>query len=187
MVYLSSLWLPIVLSAVGVFIVSSISHMVLKLHAKDYERLADESAVLEAMRQAGVKPGNYYFPHCIDMKEMATPEMQAKYQHGPVGFMNVTPSGPPAMGKSLGLWFVYSLIVSLFVAYLTGRTVPAGAEYLAAFRVAGATAFLAYGVANIVDSVWKAQAWGTTFRHMIDGLAYALVTAGVFGWHWTTL
>ena len=50
--------------------------------------------------------------------------------------------------------------------------------------MAGATAFLAYGVANMVDSIWKAQSWGTTFRHMLDGLLYSLVTAGVFGWLW---
>ncbi len=115
---------------------------------------------------------------------MGSPEMIAKYTEGPVGFMNVMPSGPPAMGKSLGLWFVYCLIVSVFVAYLTGRTVGDGSEYLAVFRVAGATAFLAYGVANIVDSIWKAQDWGTTLRHMLDGLFYSLVTAGVFGWLW---
>jgi hypothetical protein len=89
--------------------------------------------------------------------------------------------------SALWLWFAYCLVVSLFVAYLTGRTVPAGSDYLAAFRVAGATAFLAYGVANLVDSIWKGQAWGRTFRHMFDGLLYSLVTAGVFGWHWTTL
>lgn len=187
MVSLSSLWLPIVLSAIGVFVLSSISHMVLKLHAKDYQELPDEDALLEAMRRSGLKPGNYHFPHCTDMKALGEPEMQAKYQQGPVGFMNVMPSGPPAMGKSLGLWFVYSLVVSLFVAYLTGRTMPAGADYLAVFRVAGATAFLAYGVANLVESVWRAQAWGATFRHIVDGLVYSLVTAGIFGWHWTTL
>lgn len=184
MVYLSSLYLPILLSAVGVFVVSSITHMVLKYHQKDYGKVDDEDGLREALRNAGVKPGNYAFPLAADTKDMGSPEMIAKYNEGPVGFMNIMPSGPPAMGKSLGLWFVYTLIVSLFVAYLTGRTVAAGTDYLAVFRVAGATSFLAYGVSNIMDSVWKAQNWGTTLRHMFDGLLYSLVTAGVFGWLW---
>ena len=184
MVYLSSLYLPIVLSAVAVFVVSSIVHMVLKFHQKDYGKVADEDGLREALRNAGVQPGNYAFPCPADAKDRGSPEMIAKYNEGPVGFMNVMPGGPPAMGKSLGLWFVYSLIVSLFVAYLTGRTVGGGSDYLAVFRVAGATAFLAYGVSNMVDSIWKAQNWGTTLRHMLDGLLYSLVTAGVFGWLW---
>jgi len=184
MVYLSSLYLPIVLSAVAVFIVSSIVHMVLKYHRKDYAKVADEDGLREALRNAGVGPGNYVFPCPADAKDMGSAEMLAKYKEGPVGFLNVMPSGPPAMGKSLGLWFAYSLIVSLFVAYLTGRTVAGGSDYLAVFRVAGATAFLAYGVANMVDSIWKAQSWAATCRHMIDGLMYSLVTAGVFGWLW---
>ena len=62
MVPISSLWMPIVLSAVGVFVVSSISHMVLKLHKNDYAKLPDEDAVRAAMRSAGVRPGNYRFP-----------------------------------------------------------------------------------------------------------------------------
>lgn len=184
MVYLTSLWLPILLSAVGVFIISSLTHMVLKLHKNDYTELPNDGALREAMRNAGVKPGNYAFPCPADAKDMGSPEMLEKYNQGPVGFMNVMPSGPPAMGKYLALWFVYTLIVSLFVAYLTGRTLAAGTDYLAVFRVAGATAFLAYGVANLVDSVWKAQNWGTTFRHIFDGLLYSLVTAGFFGWLW---
>ena len=70
------------------------------------------------------------------------------------------------------------------MAYLTGRVVGSGSDYLAVFRVAGTTAFMSYGLANIVDSIWKAQSSGTTFRHVFDGLVYSLLTAGVFGWLW---
>lgn len=184
MVSITALWLPILLSAVAVFIASSLSHMVLKLHRKDYAGLDNESETLAALRAAGVRPGTYAFPYCGDTKEMGSPEMLEKYKQGPVGFMNIMPSAPPAMGKFLGLWFLYCIIVGIFVAYLTGRTVNAGTDYLAVFRVAGTTAFLAYGVAEIVDSVWKGQPWGTTIRHMMDGLVYSLLTAGVFGWLW---
>jgi hypothetical protein len=88
------------------------------------------------------------------------------------------------MGKYLGQWFAFCLVISVFVAYLTGRTVSAGTEYLSVFRVAGTAAFLAYGMADPVDSIWKGQPWGVTVKHMIDGLVYALLTAGTFGWLW---
>lgn len=184
MVSIASLWLPILLSAVVVFVASSVSHMVLKLHQADYQQLPGESAVLASMREADVGPGNYMFPHCSDPTQMESPEMRARFERGPVGFVNVMPSGPPAVGRSLALWFAYSIVVGVFVAYICSRTLPRGTDYLAVFRIAGATAFMSYGVANVVDSIWKAQRWSTTLRHVGDGLLYSLLTAGVFGWLW---
>ena len=88
------------------------------------------------------------------------------------------------MGKSLVLWFVYCLVLGVFVAYITGRTLGPGAGYLAVFRVAGATGFLGYSLGNLHESIWKGQYWSTTIKFMIDGLIYALLTAGIFGWLW---
>ncbi len=184
MVSIASLWLPVLVSAVIVFVASSVLHMVLKLHRADYQQLPGEEQILATMRQAGVDPGNYMFPHCSDPAEMASPEVKTKFEQGPVGFVNIMPSGPPAIGRSLGLWFVYSVVVGVFVAYLAGRTLAPGADYLAVFRVVGTASFLSYGLPNLVDAIWKAQRWSTTFRHLFDGLVYALLTAGVFGWLW---
>lgn len=121
MVPLSSLWLPILASAGGVFVASSIVHMVLSYHRSNYGRLVDEDAVLEALRRAGVAPGNYMFPHMSSPKEMGSPGMLEKYNKGPVGVMNVIQNGPPAMPKVLAQWFAYSVVVSIFAGYLTGR------------------------------------------------------------------
>ncbi|MCP4200989.1 MAG: hypothetical protein GY769_03555 [bacterium] len=64
MVYLTALWLPILLSAVVVFIASSILHMVLKYHRSDYSAMPGEDNVMAAMRSEKVSPGHYYLPHC---------------------------------------------------------------------------------------------------------------------------
>src|SRR5262249_18785079 len=118
MVYLSQLWLPIVLSAVFVFVVSSIIHMALPIHKSDYRKLPDEEKVMDALRAAGVGPGvAYHFPHAESMKACNTPEMQEKMKKGPIGMLTVWPSGPMKMGKFLTLWFVYCLIVAVFTAY----------------------------------------------------------------------
>lgn len=184
MVYLTALWLPIVISAVIVFIASSIIHMMLPIHKSDYRGLPDEEKVMDALRSAGVTPGPaYHFPHC-EHKDMNTPEMQEKFKRGPMGLLTVMPNGPINMGKFLSLWFVFCLIVAVFTAYVTGRTVAYGTEYMLVFRVAGTVAFMGYGLGHFADSVWKGQTWGVTIKHMFDGLIYALLTAGTFGWLW---
>ncbi len=184
MISLMDLWLPVLLSAVLVFVVSSILHMVLQYHKSDYAKLPGEANVMEAMRKEGVSPGNYMFPCPGNMKDMGSPEMLEKYKQGPVAFLNVFPSRPPAMGKSLLLWFLFSLVISFFAAYLASRTLGAGTDYLQVFRVVGTVAFLGYAGAQPVDSIWMGQKWSTTLKHIFDGLMYALVTAGCFGWLW---
>jgi hypothetical protein len=184
MVPITALWLPILLSAVIVFVASSILHMVLPIHKSDYRKLPEEDRVLDTLRAAGVTPGRtYHFPYCTH-KDMKSPEAVERFKRGPVGLLTVIPSGPPAMGKYLGQWFLYCLVIGVFVAYLTGRTLSSGTQYLEVFRVAGTTAFLGYAVAQIQDSIWKGQSWGVTLKHVFDGLIYGLLTAGTFGWLW---
>ena len=183
MVSLTALWLPIVLSAVIIFVASSVMHMLLKYHQSDYHQLPDEDKILAALRPANLKRGLYVFPFCTH-KDMKSPALIEKYKQGPVGFLNVVPNGPPALPKFLVLWFVYCLVIGFFVAYLTGRTLAAGTDYLAVFRVAGTAAFLAYGLGNLSNGIWKGQTWGATIKDVIDGLIYGLLTAGTFGWLW---
>ncbi len=184
MVSITALWLPILLSAVIVFIASSIIHMALPIHKSDYRKLPAEDKVLDVLRATGVTPGRVYvFPFCTQ-KEMKSPEVVEKFKRGPVGLITVRPSGAPALGKFLAQWFLYCLLVSIFTAYLTGRTRVPGTQYLEVFRVAGATAFLGYSLALIQNAIWKGETWGVTLKHIIDGLIYGLLTAGTFGWLW---
>jgi hypothetical protein len=183
MVPLSALWLPILLAAVIVFVASSIMHMLLKYHQSDCHQLPDEEKVLAGLRAAGLKPGFYMFPYGTH-QDMKLPAMQEKFKQGPVGMMTVIPSGPPAMPKFLGLWFVYCLVIGFFTAYLTAHTVAPGANYLVVFRVAGTAAFMAYGLGHLSNGIWKGQPWGMTIKEVIDGLVYGLLTAGTFGWLW---
>jgi len=181
MAFLTALWLPILLAAVIVFVASSIMHMVLPYHHNDYKKLPDEDKAREALR--GTPRGLYVIPFGTH-KEMHSPAMQEKYRQGPVGMLTVFPSGPPAIPKFMALWFVYCLIIGFFVAYLTFHTVARGADYLAVFRVAGTAAFLAYGLGNISNGIWKGQPWSSVIKEVIDGLIYGLLTGGTFGWLW---
>ncbi|MBI3662043.1 MAG: hypothetical protein HY234_03210 [Acidobacteria bacterium] len=184
MVELTALWMPILLSAVVVFVASSIIHMALPYHKSDYKKLPNEEKVLEALRALGLAPGSYHFPHCGSHKDMKTPEHTEKLNKGPIGLMTVFPAGVPNMGKYLGTWFAYCLVVSVFVAYVAGRTLGPGTQYLAVFRIAGTVGFLSYGIAHAHASIWEGRAWSTTFKFFFDGLVYGALTAGVFGWLW---
>ena len=184
MVSLTALWLPMVLSAVAVFVASSIIHMVFKYHNSEYRQLPDEGAVLHTMRNAGVGPGFYSFPYAGSTREMGTPEMMEKYKQGPMGTANINPNGPPAMGKHLAQWFAYTLLVGFFAAYLASRTLGPGTHYLQVFRVVGCSTFMAYAFAHFSDAVWNMKPWGMAIKHSFDGLVYGLLTAGIFGWLW---
>ncbi|MFQ5511583.1 MAG: hypothetical protein ACE5EO_07010 [Candidatus Krumholzibacteriia bacterium] len=184
MEFLSDLWLPILLSSVFVFVASSIMHMALPFHKRDYKKLPDEADVLDAMRTHGVAPGHYMFPCAGSMKDSCTPEMIEKYEKGPCGFMTVVPTGRPAMGKSLVQWFLYSLLVSVLAAYVARVGRGPGADYLEVFRVTGTAAILGYAVGSLQDSIWKGQSWGITLKFIFDGVLYGLLTAGTFGWLW---
>jgi hypothetical protein len=171
-------------SAVAVFIVSSIIHMVLPFHRGDYKQLPNEDAVMDAMRKAGVGAGDYVFPYAGSMAAMKDPKWVEKRTTGPAGFATIVKAGPPSMTGSLVLWFVFSFVVSLFAGYLAGSVLAPGAGYLRVFQVVGASAFMGYSLALMQNSIWYHRNWGATFRSMADGLVYALVTAGVFGWLW---
>jgi hypothetical protein len=182
MVPISSLWVPILVSAVLVFVWSAIVHMVLGYHKSDYHKLPNEDAAANAMR--GAAPGTYVIPHCPDPKDMASPAMQEKYKSGPIAMINMMPNGMPSLGPMLGQWFAFSVLVSLFAAYLTGRAFGPGTPYMTVFRFAGTIAFLAYACTHLTDPIWKGERWGITLKHTLDGLVYGLLTAGTFGWLW---
>jgi hypothetical protein len=181
------LWLPIVLSAVFVFLASAVIHMALPWRKNDFRRLQDQDRFMEALRPLAVPPGDYMVPRADSMKDMRTPEFQDKLNKGPVMVVTVLPNGPVSMGRSLGLWFVYCLIVSFFAAYIAGRALGPGSPGLAVFRFSGATAFIAYSVALWHHSIWYSRSWLTTFKDTVDGLVYAIITAASFAWLWPRL
>lgn len=184
MVPLMSLGLPILLGAVLVFVASSIIHMVLPYHRSDYGKVPSEDAVMDALRPFDIPPGDYVIPHAGGREEMGNPEFIEKMNKGPVVFATFMAGGPPSMAKSLVQWFIYCVIVSIFAAYITGRALGAGAEYLDVFRFAGAAAFSGYALALLQNSIWYRRGWGATLKSVFDGLIYALLTAGAFGWLW---
>ncbi len=179
-----SLWLPIILSAVLVFIVSSILHMVFTYHNSDYKKLPAEDDVMSDLRKHNIPAGDYMMPYTTDSKERNSKEFQDKFKTGPAAVMTIFKAGEMGMGASLALWFVYLLVVSIFAAYIAGHSLTPGTHYLTVFRIIGSAAFAGYSLALMQNSIWYKKNWTATLKSMFDGLIYALLTAGVFGWLW---
>ena len=100
MVGLSALWMPIVVSAVFVFIALTIIHGMLGWHKDDMTAVPGEAKVMETLRGLNVEPGDYRFPYARSTQEMTTPEFEGKLKQGPVGIMSIWPNGGISMGKS---------------------------------------------------------------------------------------
>ena len=142
---LSALWLPLLLSAVMVFVASSVIHMASPWHKSDYPKMPNEDQVMDALRPLAIPPGDYFFPRPSSRDEMRSPA---------------------------------------FAENIAGRALPPGTAYPQVFRFVGATAFIGYALALWQMSIWYRRAWTTTIKATVDGLIYALLTAGTFGWLW---
>jgi hypothetical protein len=97
-----------------------------------------------------------------------------------VAVVTVRGPGLPNMGAFLGGW----LFVSYVVAFVCGRTLARGTPYGLVFRVAGAVAFAGYSFAHIPNAIWWGRPWKSALKEFADGVVYALLTAGTFGWLW---
>lgn len=186
MISLASLWLPILLAGLAVFMASSVIHMFLPWHRNDVAGVPGEDDFMAAVGPFHLPAGDYMVPHAHgDAEVMKSAEFRAKVEQGPVMFMTVMPRGNPfGMGAQMAQWFGYCLLVAIFAAYVGSHAVPAGGDYLSVFRFTGATAFAGFALGLPQRSIWYRLSWSTTAKGMFDGLIYAGLVAGIFGWLW---
>ena len=182
---ITTLWLPILISGILVFVLSSITHMFLSYHQNDFSKVPGEEGVMDALRPFDVPPGDYVLPHGEGMEAMRSQEFQQKVAKGPNIIMTVVPAGGMlSMGPQLVQWFAFTLLAGIVSAYLGGRMLTPGTDYIQVFRVTGTVAFASYSMALMQNSIWFHKRWSATLKSMFDGLMYAALTGGVFGWLW---
>ena len=181
-VSLASLWLPILLSAVFVFIVSNFICMALPFwHRKDFKKLPNDKAIVAALSSA---PSGQYTAPAMDEWAKGTAEERAAIEKGPMALLLVRNPNAFSFGTALTSHFVYNIVISVLVAYIAAVTLPAHTHYLRVFRVAGTAAILAYAFRSIPDTIWFGKPWAVTIKDIIDGVIFGLLTAGTFGWLW---
>ena len=184
MLSLTALWMPIVLSAVGVFIASSLIHMVFQWHKSEYGKLPNENEVRSVLRGANLAPGQYVMPHCDGGKEMQSPETQAKFKEGPVAVLVVRANGMPRMGATLGQWFGFALVVALLTAGLSCTVLGRGADLHNVFHFFAVVTFMTYAGGSFINGIWMGRQWGAVAKDVFDSLIYAAITGAAFAWLW---
>ena len=177
------LWLPILLSAAVVWVISVIVWTALPHHKQDFIRLPDEDAFIEFIRKSGIKPGNYVFPDFRGREAMKSEKTQKALEEGPVGHLSVWQT-PVTMGGKMVATFVVYLVVSTLIAYLTRVALPGAAPFAKVFQVAATGGILAYSFAFIPNALWFGAYKRTIVASIIDGIIYGLVTGAIFAWRW---
>lgn len=183
MVGLSHLWLPIIASAVAVFVVSALLHMLFTYHNSDYRKFSNEDEVRAAINKGGATAGQYILPYAMGA-EFKDPAVQQKMKEGPTGFVLLRKPSGPEMGPALGQWFVLTLVIAFLVGYVAALAMAPGEDHMAVFRVVSLIAFLAYAGSQAQEAIWRAVPWAAVIKTIMDGLVFALVTGGVFALMW---
>lgn len=180
---LVSLWLPILLSTVGVFIVSSLIWTVIQWHNSDWKQLPDEEAARAALK--GVPAGQYTVPWACDNKAKQDEAWLEKAKEGPMGMITIFGEGhPTAMGKPLTQWFIYLLVANIIIAMVSNVTINAGASFIIVFHSVAIYAAMFYCGAHAMNGIWFGHSWGRVIKDIVDGLIYALLTGAIFAWLW---
>jgi hypothetical protein len=177
------LWLPILLSAAAVWIVSAIVWMALPHHKGDFIGLPDEDGFMDHIRKSGIKPGNYGFPDSRGRAAMQSEKVQKAWQEGPVGHLSVWQT-PLTMGGKLVATFIVYLVVSTLIAYLTRVALPGATPFARVFQVAATAGILAYCFSFIPNALWWGSYKRTIVANFIDGIIYGAITGAIFAWGW---
>ncbi|MEO8671101.1 MAG: hypothetical protein ABI411_07280 [Tahibacter sp.] len=181
---LPHLWMPILVTAVLVFIASALIHMVIRWHNSDYKKLGNEDAVRAAIRDGAAGPGQYSLPHCQDMKDMQQETMQQKFVQGPIGLLTLRKNGPPTMGAALLQWFVFTVVVATIAGGLALQAFGLAADHHRAGHLVGMISLLTYFGGSVQMAIWMGKPWGIVFKDLLDCLIYGTISALVFMWLW---
>lgn len=190
MEFLSQLWLPIVVSAVAVWIAGAVIWMAMPHHKKDMLELPNRTEAIEKIRSLGLPPGNYMFPAGGCSKEtMKDPEVQRCWKEGPLGYISLWKT-PPKMGGNMIGTFCVHVVVSVLVGYLAWVTIGGGAAGLAGlgaepgfgriFQVAGTAGILAYAFSHVPNGLWFGASKRAIAMNIVDGVVYGLIMGAVF-------
>jgi hypothetical protein len=159
-VSLAQLWLPILIATVCVFFTSSIIWMLLPYHKPDIKFIPNETEFDEAMAK-----------------------LKARWKSGPWGTINVMGQQPNFAINLLKTFIAYGLITTM-VAYIAGMSVGPGAEYMHVFRAVATAGVLGHCMGGLANAFFMGTPTRFIFTSFIDGVIFALITAGVIASMW---
>ncbi len=182
-VSITQLWLPILIATVCVFFASSIIWMLLPYHKPDIKAIPNEAEFDEAINKLGIAPGFYMYPNCQNAKDMKSEAFKARWESGPWGTINVMGHQPNFAMNLLKTFIAYGLI-TVMVAYISGMALGPGADYMNVFRVVATAGILGHCMGALAGSFFLGTPTRFIVTCFIDGVIFALITAGVFASMW---
>jgi hypothetical protein len=188
MEFLKVLWLPILLSGVGVWIASAVCWMAIGHHKKDRDAIPGgrEQELMDAITKLGIGPGNYGFPDFCQHDDLPRKErmekMKALYDRRPYGTLRVW--GEMNMGVNMFVTFLFYLVTSAVIAYLAWAVLPTGTPFAKVMQVVGTAGVLAYCFASFPGDVWFQTKRRAMVMNLIDGVIFGLMTGAIFAWLW---
>jgi hypothetical protein len=174
------LWLPVVVSGVALFIASWAAWMLLPHHKKEWGRLPEEDAIMNALKSANIPAGQFMFPCPVTPNDWKTADFKAKMQAGPNGNLVVW-SGPCSMGKNMACTVLFFLVANFVIAYLAAQALAPGSDLMKVFQFVGTAGILTYGTANILNGIWFGR---KMVADIVDGIVYGLITGAIFAAMW---
>ena len=176
---LMSLILPIVLAAVAVFFASFLSWMVVQLHKDDWQKIAKEDELMDAVRKCEIPVGSYMFPGCGSAEEMKSEAYAKKWEAGPCGILTVYPK--VNMGRNLGLTFLHFLVIQFCLAYLATIALKPGASFMDVFRFVSTAGLMTYLAAIVQHAIWFHS---RIVGHIVESIVFAAVSGAIFAAMW---
>lgn len=180
---LLALWLPIVLSTVGLFILSSLLWTVIPLHSGDFKEVPDDAALSAELEKQGIVRGQYLLPYRESAAERRSEAFKERYSRGPQALIRVWP-GPANMGRNMGLTVLYFFVVSVGIAYAAAVALEPGAAAVDVFQLVCTVGVLTFAAGGVLGGVWFAKPGRVFVTDFVEALLYALLASGVFTLLW---
>jgi hypothetical protein len=181
---LMSLVLPTVAAAFAVFVLSMIVHLAMPWHKSDFAIVPDHDAAIAAVQSLNLAPGDYAVPNVQLPGGGKNPDFIAHFERGPTFHLTMFPAGGMNMGKYMGSWFGFMLLIAVIAAWVTGSIVPPGGNSRAVFHYSAIITACSYGFGGWTLSIWYFRKWSTAFKGTFDAILYGLATGAIFMWLW---
>lgn len=174
------LWLPIVLSGLATHILSTLAWTVLPHHKPEWEKLPVEDDFYQLLAAKRVGPGQFMFPFAHGGSPESRTEEFRRKAAAHSGMLIIWPQ-PVTMGKAIAQTLIAFMVIAFVLGYLASLGLERGTSFSKVFQFVGTAGLLAHVSANFPHVFWFRR---RIAMEVLDGVAFALVTAVIFAYLW---
>lgn len=167
---LTSLWLPILVATLGVFLWNTVAWTRLPHHRDDFKVPPDGVDPEKLLDTNGLAAGQYV---------LESPQRGDRPRA-----VLVVAAGPTPMGRNLLFSALLYGLVSVLVAYVTAVGMPAGAPAMKVLQLSGTAGVMAYSLGLLPNAIWFGRPVRPVVMDVLDGVVAGLLTGVIFALLW---